>query len=280
MSPVYVPVTVCSLPACLVPGKFRLFGCGAGMPESVCRIMKANDEHNHSMLSRREKLNILIQGLCCVRLVAALAQHPASAGIVGLCVIIFATALCGISPEEEIGRAFTESMPFCALLCVFFGMVTIISAQHLFDPVISRVFAAPESCQMPLFYLASGIISPVPDNVFVATIYIELLRDSLLAGLLSAERFNELAIAVNAGTSLPSAATPNSQPAFLFLLTSPPAPMIRLSYFRMMWMALPCAVIMTLAGLLCMQVPVPDVTAWLEECGVLAQAVTAAAAQP
>ena len=48
----------------------------------------------------------------------------------------------------------------------------------------------------------------------------------------------------------------------------------------MMWTALPCAVIMTLTGLLCVQVLVPDVTAWLEEFGVLAQAVTAAAAQP
>ncbi|MDK7286293.1 fumarate hydratase, partial [Bifidobacterium bifidum] len=41
---------------------------------------------------------------------------------------------------------------------------------------------------------------------------------------------------VNTGTNLPSVATPNGQAAFLFLLTSALAPLIRLSYGRMVWM--------------------------------------------
>ena len=45
-------------------------------------------------------------------------------------------------------------------------------------------------------------------------------------------------------------ATPNGQAAFLFLLTSALAPLIRLSYGRMVWMALPYAVTMTVTGLL------------------------------
>ena len=44
---------------------------------------------------------------------------------------------------------------------------------------------------------------------------------------------------INTGTNIPSIATPNGQAAFLFLLTSAVAPLIRLSYFRMVWMALP-----------------------------------------
>jgi NhaB family Na+:H+ antiporter len=44
-------------------------------------------------------------------------------------------------------------------------------------------------------------------------------------------------------------ATPNGQAAFLFLLTSALAPLIRLSYGRMLWMALPSTVTMTLTGL-------------------------------
>jgi NhaB family Na+:H+ antiporter len=48
-----------------------------------------------------------------------------------------------------------------------------------------------------------------------------------------------LAVAINTGTNLPSVATPNGQAAFLFLLTSALAPLIRLSYGRMVWMALP-----------------------------------------
>ncbi|MDP7593831.1 MAG: sodium/proton antiporter, partial [Litorilituus sp.] len=50
-------------------------------------------------------------------------------------------------------------------------------------------------------------------------------------------------------TNLPSVATPNGQAAFLFLLTSAIAPLVRLSYGRMMIMALPYTIVMTLVGL-------------------------------
>ena len=59
-----------------------------------------------------------------------------------------------------------------------------------------------------------------------------------------------LAIAINTGTNLPSVATPNGQAAFLFLLTSAMAPLIRLSYGRMVWMALPYTISMSVTGLL------------------------------
>ena len=49
---------------------------------------------------------------------------------------------------------------------------------------------------------------------------------------------------------MPSVATPNGQAAFLFLLTSALAPLIRLSYLRMVWMALPYTITMTATGLL------------------------------
>jgi len=63
------------------------------------------------------------------------------------------------------------------------------------------------------------------------------------------QRFDHLAIAINAGTNIPSVATPNGQAAFLFLLTSGLAPLIRLSYGRMCWLALPYTITMTLGGL-------------------------------
>jgi NhaB family Na+:H+ antiporter len=52
------------------------------------------------------------------------------------------------------------------------------------------------------------------------------------------------------GTNIPSVATPNGQAAFLFLLTSALAPLIRLSYGRMLWMALPYTITLSIAGLL------------------------------
>ena len=55
--------------------------------------------------------------------------------------------------------------------------------------------------------------------------------------------------AVNTGTNIPSIATPNGQAAFLFLLTSSLAPLINLSYLKMVKMALPYTIILTIVGL-------------------------------
>jgi NhaB family Na+:H+ antiporter len=70
------------------------------------------------------------------------------------------------------------------------------------------------------------------------------------AGQISMEHFNELAVAINTGTNIPSVATPNGQAAFLFLLTSALAPLIRLSYGRMVLLALPYTITMSVTGLL------------------------------
>jgi NhaB family Na+:H+ antiporter len=52
------------------------------------------------------------------------------------------------------------------------------------------------------------------------------------------------------GTNAPSVATPNGQAAFLFLLTSALAPLIRLSYLEMVKLALPYTIVMSLTGVL------------------------------
>ncbi len=62
--------------------------------------------------------------------------------------------------------------------------------------------------------------------------------------------FDKLAVAINTGTNIPSVATPNGQAAFLFLLTSALAPVIRLSYGRMVLLALPYTISMSLTGAL------------------------------
>ncbi|PID32748.1 arginine--tRNA ligase [Candidatus Saccharibacteria bacterium] len=62
--------------------------------------------------------------------------------------------------------------------------------------------------------------------------------------------FDKLAVAINTGTNIPSVATPNGQAAFLFLLTSALAPVIRLSYGRMVLLALPYTITMSITGAL------------------------------
>ena len=100
------------------------------------------------------------------------------------------------------------------------------------------------------FYVANGLLSMISDNVFVATVYISEVAQAFEAGALTREQFELLAVAINTGTNIPSVATPNGQAAFLFLLTSSLAPLIRLSYGRMVWMALPYTVVMSSVGLL------------------------------
>lgn len=263
MAPISVPVLVCGLITCFIVEHFKLFGYGHKMPQAVYDIMVKKDEEQTKSLTKRDKLNLIVQFCCVIWLVVALGFHLASVGVIGLSVIILATALCGITSEGPVGKAFTESMPFCALLCVFFTVVTVISTQKLFDPIIAWVFSTPKELHLPIFYMANGIISSVSDNVFVATIYIEQVRDSLLNGVITPEQFDELAIAINAGTNLPSVATPNGQAAFLFLLTSPIATLIRLPYFKMMYMALPYTIVLTVVGLLATWFLMPELTGWL-----------------
>jgi len=90
----------------------------------------------------------------------------------------------------------------------------------------------------------------VSDNVFVGTVYITEIKNALINGVVTRDQFDLLAVAINTGTNIPSVATPNGQAAFLFILTSAIAPLIRLSYGRMVLMAIPYTIVMTIVGLI------------------------------
>ena len=87
--------------------------------------------------------------------------------------------------------------------------------------------------------------------MFVATVYMNEIMAALNDGLINREQFDNLAVAINTGTNLPSVATPNGQAAFLFLLTSSLAPWIGLSYLKMVYKALPYTIVLTVVGLIC-----------------------------
>jgi ABC-type lipoprotein export system ATPase subunit len=116
---------------------------------------------------------------------------------------------------------------------------------------MATVLAMEPDIRAPMFFLANGVLSMISDNVFVATVYINEVKDALDAGTITRTEFDQLAVAINTGTNLPSVATPNGQAAFLFLLTSALAPLIRLSYGRMVIMALPYTVVLGTVGLAC-----------------------------
>ena len=248
MAPVSMPVLAVGLATCLLLETLRWFSYGADLRPAVRDILRDFDRHTSDNRTTREKAIIIAQALAAVFLVVALANHLAEVGVIGLAVIVLATAFTGVTEEHRIGHAFQEALPFTALLVVFFAIVAVIDQQELFTPVIDLVLALEPDLQGPMFYLANGVLSMISDNVFVATVYISEVKEALLAGDISRDQFDILTIAINTGTNIPSVATPNGQAAFLFLLTSAIAPLIRLSYGRMVWMALPYTLTMTATG--------------------------------
>lgn len=250
VAPVSIPVLVVGLLTTILVEKFGLFSYGAKLPASVRTILEQFDKEQSSKRTQSDVLTLWIQAAVAVFLVIALALHLAEVGIIGLAVIVLATAFTGITEEHRLGHAFQEALPFTSLLVVFFAIVGVIHELHLFTPVINYVLAMDGHQQLSAFYLANGFLSMVSDNVFVATVYISEVQQAFEAGRISREQFELLAVAINTGTNIPSVATPNGQAAFLFLLTSALAPLIRLSYGRMVILALPYTISMTLTGLL------------------------------
>jgi len=259
MAPVTMPVLVAGLITCLVLEKTGTFGYGAKLPDDVRAILQDFDDRQTQNMTQKHVAQLWVQGLVALFLVAGLALHLAEVGLIGLAVIVLLTTFNGVIEEHQIGKAFEEALPFTALLVVFFAIVGVIHTQHLFSPIISWILDTnnvPTSSQPGVFFLANGILSMISDNVFVATVYISEVKAALDSGSITREQFDLLAAAINTGTNLPSVATPNGQAAFLFLLTSAVAPLIRLSYGKMVVMALPYTIVMTLVGFIA-------VTLWL-----------------
>jgi len=250
MAPVTMPVLAAGLITCVLLEKTGWFAYGAKLPESVEQTLSDFSAEQDAERSDRMTMTLIVQAVVGVILVLSLAFHVAEVGLVGLMVIVLLTSLNGVIEEHQIGHAFEEALPFTALLVVFFAVVAVIHEQHLFTPVITYVLSMDRDLQPIMFFIANGILSMISDNVFVATVYINEVAQALKDGVIDRDHFNVLAIAINTGTNLPSVATPNGQAAFLFLLTSALAPLIRLSYVKMLWMALPYTIVLSGVGMI------------------------------
>ena len=250
MIPVSIPVFFVGLATCAMVEITGTFGFGAKLSDTVRTVLTEYDAEQQAKRGLRDRASLIIQAVAAGFLVIGLALHLAEVGLIGLAVIVFATAFNGVTEEHRLGHAFEEALPFTSLLVVFFAIVAVIHEQHLFSPVIHYVLSLEGQFQLAAFYMANGVLSAISDNVFVATVYISEVQTAFESGAISRERFDLLAIAINTGTNIPSVATPNGQAAFLFLLTSALAPLIRLSYMKMVVMAFPYTVTMSVSGLL------------------------------
>lgn len=250
MSHVTIPAVLAGFVTCVLLELTGILGYGTQLDPKVRDILQGYVEEEDKKRTEKEVYALWVQGLCGILLVIGLGMHLMEVGLIGLSLLVLVTAMTGINEEHRIGHAFEESLPFVSLLCIFFVVVGMIHDLHLFSPVIAWVLEMPLDVQPGAFFLANGVLSAISDNVFVATVYINEVRAAFDAGEISREHFDMLAVAINTGTNLPSVATPNGQAAFLFLLTSALAPVIRLGYIRMVVMALPYTIVLTVVGYL------------------------------
>ncbi|HDL1496011.1 TPA: sodium/proton antiporter NhaB [Mannheimia haemolytica] len=258
--PVSLPVLICGIATCFLVEKYKLFGYGDRLPSKVWVVLARYSQLKEQKMTKQDRLKMLVQAIAGIWLIIGLALHLADVGIIGLTIIIICTAFCGITDEHTLGKAFQESMPFTALLIVFFSVVAVIIDLKLFEPIIAFVLSAEPHSQLSLFYIFNGLLSMISDNVFVGTVYINEAKTALDAGIIDREQFDLIAVAINTGTNLPSVATPNGQAAFLFLLTSSFAPLIKLSYGRMVYMALPYTIVLSIVGFLGLEFLLPSMT--------------------
>lgn len=249
-APVSIPVLIAGLITAILLEVTRFGGYGYQLPESVRNIMEDEVKAKDAAMDTRGRVRMMVMVICGVLLIFSLALHLAEVGIVGLMIIILLTAFNGVVEEGNIGHAFEEALPFTALLIVFFSIVAVIHDQHLFTPIVQWVLNLEGQTQLVAFFSANGVLSAISDNVFVATVYMTETQKAFQAGGITLEHYNKLAVAINMGTNIPSVATPNGQAAFLFLLTSSLAPVIRLSYMEMVKLALPYTIVMTATGVL------------------------------
>lgn len=242
MARVSIPVLFGGLLTTILVEKFKIAGYGYELPVNVRAILEKSAEKMKEEMDAKKRWILIVQAIGGIWLIIGLAMHLAPVGLIGLSVIVFLTTLTGKTDENTIGYAFEEATPFTSLLVVFFAIVAMIEYNDLFKPIIDVAVQAKGPAQTYIFFFASGLLSAISDNVFVGTIYIKQAVAAL--GTESVQAKN-VAIAINVGTNIPSIATPNGQAAFLFLLTNAIAARIKLSYFRMVIMALPYFVVMT-----------------------------------
>lgn len=248
VAPSSLPTLAAGIATCWLIERFRWFGYGTELPESVRQILLDAEREERARQTPRDRLLLAVQALVAVLMVVALAFHIAEIGLIGLAVIVIVSTLGGVTDEHRIAEAFMPGLPFASLLVVFYVIVAMIGSQHMFDAVIEWVLTLEPRLQVFMIFATNGALSAISDNVFVAAIYMKELKAAFDAGLTSRELFDAQSVAVVMGTGIPSMSTPNGQAAFLYLLTSSVAPLIRLGYGRMLWMALPYALVTTLVA--------------------------------
>jgi NhaB family Na+:H+ antiporter len=225
-----------------------VFGYGTKLPESIRAYLTEYSQSQARSRTQADKFRLTVQAMCGLGLITALGLQLASIGLLGLITMIVVSQLTGRVAENRYVPAYHSAMPFFALLLVFFGAVSIIHEQHLFDGLMRWIAGLPGKDRLLAMYLETGIVSSISDNVFVAVAHASNVLKLRSEGVITPAETDKLAIAIIAGTNVVSIATPNGQAAFLLAICSDTASNLHLRYLRMLWMAVPYTVVLSIVG--------------------------------
>ena len=248
MAPVTVPVFLTGIAFSVVLEKLKWLDYGVELPELVREVFDLEAQKRSENRTKRESLTLWVQFWCVVLLIIMLVFHVSEIYLIGVTIAVLASTFIGRTSEHALVEAAEEGLPFFFVLLIFFGVVGMVHSQHLFAPVTDWIFSFEGTSRMLAYFTLTGFLSAVSDNVFVATLYISEAQGFFADGKIGREEFEKIAVAINTGTNIPSISTPNGQAAFLFLLMSPLAKLIQLSYARMVYLAAPYAVVVTAVG--------------------------------
>ena len=124
MAPVAVPVAVAGFATCWLSSGCGWFGYGAELRRRARGAAGASRRARRRARSPRDRQVLIVQAVGRRRPRAVRSRfHVAEVGLIGLLVIVLATAFTGVIEEHRIGKAFEAAMPFTALLVVFFAIV-------------------------------------------------------------------------------------------------------------------------------------------------------------
>ncbi len=246
-----LPVALVGLLLCPLLEICKVPGFGHQLPERAKQLILSDYEKKARQITRQSKYLYFTQGTVALLLVLSLAMHVAEIGLIGISLIIVLSTFTGATKEHDFAEAFSNAMPFVTLIIVFFAILAVVHDQNLVKPLASWVFSFEGKMQLLALYFVNGLLSLVSDSVFIASVFMKEVSTAYEMGHFSFEWYEKLAVIVNMGTNIPAVATPNGQAAFLFLLTSSLAPVLHLSYMKMVKLALPYTLVMTATGAIC-----------------------------
>ena len=164
--------------------------------------MQKEVDRRQSEIGDLERAQLLVQVVGAIFLVAALVLHIAEVYLVGLMLLILLASGNGKS-EHDLGEAAREGAPFVFVLVIFFGIVAMIHTQHLFAPVNDLILLFEGKERLLAYYIATGALSSISDNVFVASLFIGEAANLHAAGSIGREEYELIAVAINMGTNVP-----------------------------------------------------------------------------